>query len=56
MSQKDCQNFYELIIEYKLTEKNNDKGNKNQNKKTESEEKIRIFGEKFVKKIKINLK
>ena len=56
MSQKDCQKFYELIIEYKLTEKNSDKGNKNQNEKTESEEKIRIFGEKFVNKNKGKIK
>ena len=52
MSQKDCQKFYELIIEYKLTEKNKDKDNENQNEKKESEEKIRIFGEKFVKENK----
>ena len=52
MSQKNCQKFYELIIEYKLTEKNKDKSNENQNEKTESEEKIRIFGEKFVKENK----
>ena len=56
MSQKDCQNFYELIIEYKLTEKNTDKDNENQNEKKESEEKIRIFGEKFVKENKGKIK
>ena len=39
MSQKDCQKFYELIIEYKLTEKNKDKDNENQKEKIEKEEK-----------------
>ena len=56
MSQKDCQKFYELIIEYKLTEKNKDKDNENQNEKKESEENIRIFGEKFVKENKGKIK
>ena len=39
MSQKDCQKFYELIIEYKLTEKNKDKDNENQNEKKKAKKK-----------------